>query len=304
MKKIHTVCGEISPDLLGKTNCHEHLLWRVPEPFTDDDLGFDDSVRAVQELEYFSSAGGGALVEMTTEEIGRDPQALKAISEKSGVHVIAASGHHKEKFSSSILKDRSIDEIALKIIGDISVGMDGTGIKAGVIKAATSHHTATESERKVIQAVGLAHQATKAPVSTHTEEGTFALEQINLLLEAGVPSECLLIGHLDRNLSLDTYRRIADSGVWMGFDQIGKTKYWADEERAELVSSLVAAGHVGRILLSSDTARKSSWHVYNSSVDGIAHVLMNFTNMLHGVELSEAHLHQILVTNPALFFAF
>ena len=303
--KIQTVCGEIPPSQLGITSCHEHLLWAVPAPYAggDPDLGFEDPDQAIFELQYFSEAGGKAVVEMTTPEIGRNPQALKAISEKTNVHIIAASGHHKDKFSAASLQDRSVDQIAQSIITDITDGMDGTAIKAGVIKAATSHQEATESERKVIQAIGLAHLTTKAPVSTHTEEGTFALEQIDLLSRAGVSADHLLIGHLDRNLPMDTYLKIADRGVWMGFDQIGKTKYWADEERARLIQYLFQRGY-SRILLSGDTARKSSWHAFNPGVDGIAHVLMGFTKLLLGVGLGEEHLNQLLVKNPALFFAY
>ncbi len=304
--KIQTVRGEISLTQLGKTNCHEHLLWYVPRPFAgeDPDLGFDDSAKAIMELRHFAAAGGGAVVEMTTAEIGRDPLNLRNISEQTGVHIIAASGHHKDKFSASSLEKRSVDDIAQKIIEDISVGIDGTLIKAGVIKAATSHHAATESERKVIRAIGLAHQSTDAPVSTHTEEGTFALEQIELLLQAGVRANRLLIGHLDRNLPRETYIKIAAKGVWMGLDQVGKTKYWADEERAKLVNVLVETGHIGQILLSSDTARKSSWHAYNPSVDGIANVLMKFTELLREKGLRDIDLQQLLVNNPAKFLAY
>lgn len=303
--KIQTVRGEIQPSQLGITSCHEHLLWAVPAPYAggDPDLGFEDPDQAVFELLYFSEAGGSAVVEMTTSEIGRSPQALKTISEKTNVHIIAASGHHKDKFSAASLQGRSVDQIAQGIIADIMVGMDGIAIKAGVIKAATSHQEATESERRVIQAVGLAHLTTKAPVSTHTEEGTFALEQIDLLMQAGVGADNLLIGHLDRNLPMDTYLKIADRGVWMGFDQIGKTKYWADEERARLIHTLFQHGY-RRILLSEDTARKSSWHAFNPVVDGMAHVLKGFKKLLLGAGLGEEHLEQLLVKNPAVFFAY
>jgi predicted metal-dependent phosphotriesterase family hydrolase len=304
--KIQTVRGEIPPSQLGITSCHEHLLWVVPAPFSggDPDLGFEDINQAVSELQYFSEAGGNAVVEMTTSEIGRNPQALKSISEKTNVHIIAASGHHKDKFSAASLRGRSVDQIAQGIITDIMVGMDGTSIKAGVIKAATSHQEATESERRVIHAIGLAHLTTKTPVSTHTEEGTFALEQIDLLTQAGVSADHLLIGHLDRDLPMDTYLEIADRGVWMGFDQIGKTKYWADEERAKLIYYLFQHGYGGRMLLSGDTARKSARHAFNPVVDGMAHMLMGFKKLLLGVGLNEEHLEQMLVKNPAVFFAF
>jgi 5-phospho-D-xylono-1,4-lactonase len=304
--KIRTILGDISPSELGVTTCHEHLIWSVPEPYADEDpdLGFDSIPAAVAELRYFKTAGGNALVEMTTAEIGRCPVEMRQIAEASGLHVIAVTGHHKEKFSAAALAGKSVDEIADGIVADITSGMSGTDIKAGVVKAASSQNTATESERRVIHAVGLAHTATGAPVSTHTEAGTFAIEQAKLLNEAGVPFEHLLIGHLDRGLPRETYLALARLGVFLGFDQIGKNKYWPDAERILLIKDLIAAGHVNQILLSGDTARKSAWHVHNPRTDGLAHLLINFVPAMREAGVNEHHIQSMLIENPARFLAF
>jgi predicted metal-dependent phosphotriesterase family hydrolase len=304
--KIHTVLGDIAPSELGMATCHEHLLWTVPgaDAVEDPDLGFDSISAAVAELQYFRSAGGRALVEMTTADIGRAPLDLRHISQATQVHVIATTGHHKDKFSAMLLNGKSVDEIAEGIITDITEGMNGTDIKAGVIKAASSKDQATETERRVIQAVGLAHQATGAPVSTHTEAGTFALEQAQLLMEAGVSAERLLIGHLDRNLPRETYFALADTGIYLGFDQIGKAKYWADTERVSLIKELISARHIRQILLSGDTARKSAWHTYDPRVDGIAYLFLGFVPLLRNAGVNEADLHTMSVENPANFLAF
>src|SRR6266498_2241058 len=304
--KIRTVLGDIASSTLGRTTSHEHLLWNVPEPYSgeDSDLGFDSVPAALVELRYFKEAGGDALVEMTAAEIGRSPFELRQLSESAEVHVIATTGHHKDKFSATFLDGKSVKEIASSIIADITEGMNGTDIKAGVIKAATSENKATTMERCVIEAVGLAHQATRAPVSTHTEAGTFAFEQAQLLIQAGVPAERMLIGHLDRNLLRETYFAMANLGVYLGFDQIGKAKYWADSERVTVIKELISAGFVQQIMLSGDTARKSSWHSYNPRVNGIAHLLRDFVPLLQEAGISEADLHTMLVANTANFLAF
>lgn len=304
--KIRTVLGDITPSELGVTTAHEHLLWTVPGPGAeeDPDLGFDSIPAAVAELRYYKTAGGNALVEMTTAEIGRAPHDLCQIAETAQVHVIATTGHHKDKFSARGLEAKSVQEIAEGIINEIELGMNGTEVKAGVIKAATSKDTATEIERRVIEAVGSAHQATGAPVSTHTEAGTFALEQTQLLLQAGIPAMRLLVGHLDRNLPRETYFALAKQGVYLGFDQIGKVKYWADSERVTLIKELIHAGFVRQIMLSGDTARKSAWHTYAPHLNGIAHLLLDFVPLLRDADISDADIHIMLVENPATFLAF
>ncbi len=304
--KIQTVLGEIDSAELGATSCHEHVLWRVPEPYAleDSDLGFDSIPAAVAELRYLKNAGGKALVEMTTSEIGRSPLDYRQISIASEVHIIATTGHHKQKFNLSTDKSTSVDDLANEILHDLQVGMDGTTIKAGVIKAATSQGEATEFELKVILAAGIAHRISGAPVSTHTEGGSFAIEQAILLLEAGVEPHKLLIGHLDRDLPWQTYLNLAQMRVYLGFDQIGKQKYWPDAERVRLIMKLLEAGFVGQIVLSTDTARKSGWHTHNPQAFGPAYLYDIFLPLLRAAGVDGHSIEKMTVHNPANLLAF
>lgn len=304
--KIQTVLGDIQPHELGKTCCHEHILWTVPAPYDqeDPDLGFDSIPAAVAEMRYLKSAGANALVEMTTTEIGRAALDYRQVSIASDIHIIAATGHHKQKFNQGKDGTISVDSIAAQILADLQEGMDGTSVKAGVIKAATSQNAATAFEARVIQAAGLAHQDSGAPVSTHTEGGSFALEQAQMLISAGVNPQKLLIGHLDRNLAMDIYRRLADMGVFLGFDQIGKQKYWSDRARIELVTTLIQEGYGDQILLSTDTARKSGWHTHNPQAHGPAFLFEVFLPQMIEAGIEEQQIEQMLVVNPARFLAF
>jgi len=304
--KIQTVQGKISLTDLGTTSCHEHVLWTVPEPYTleDPDLGFDSIPAAVAELRYLKFCGGNALVEMTTLEIGRAPADLKQISIATQIHIIAATGHHKDKFNQARIKTNTIEEMAESFINDIQKGMDDSNIKAGIIKAATSQNQATYFEEKVIKAAAIAHLATGAPVSTHTEGGTFALEQARLLIGAGVNPGKLLIGHLDRDLSWQTYLKLAQLGVYLGFDQIGKEKYWLDQERVSLIRKLLDAGYGSQILLSTDSARKSSWHTHNPKAHGPAYLYKSFLPALKNARIEDSDIRLMTIENPARFLAF
>ncbi len=278
----------------------------MPEPYTNDDLdlGFDSIPAAVAEMRHFKGKGGQALVEMTTSEIGRSPKDLRQIALASETHIIATTGHHKDKFCASKLDGLSLQTITDQIIRDITNGMDNTTIRAGIIKAATSKDQATETEKRVIRAVGAAHQATGAPVATHTEGGTFAVQQARLLIEAGVAPQRLLIGHLDRNQPMGLYTELAEMGVYLGFDQIGKEKYWPDAERVKLIQTLIKIGYTQQILLSCDNARKSGWHTHNPYQDGPAYLLTSFIPALQSAGVLEDNIRMMLVNNPSRFLAF
>jgi phosphotriesterase-related protein len=304
--KIQTVLADIQPADLQAVSCHEHLLWVVPDPYAqeDADLGFDSIPAAVAEMRYFKSCGGDTLVEMTTREIGRAPLDLAQISLTSGVHIIAATGHHKEKFNQGLTQNESPEQMAEEFARDVTQGMQGTSIKAGVIKAATSQNQASPFELKVIQAAAKAQRLTGAPVSTHTEAGTFALQQAHLLLGAGADPAKLLIGHLDRNLEWQTYLALAQLGVYLGFDQIGKEKYWPDQERVSLILRLLEAGFGKQILLSTDTARKSNWHTHNPQAQGPAYLYETFLPALKKARIEDNDIRLMIIENPARFFAF
>ncbi len=92
---VRTVTGDVSPAELGRTYCHEHLLTRPVDRLIDDDsdLLLDDEDKAAEELERFRAAGGGALVECTPVELGRDPDGMRRLSQRTGVSIVATTGH-------------------------------------------------------------------------------------------------------------------------------------------------------------------------------------------------------------------
>ena len=152
MGKIRTVLGDIEPAALGATYTHEHIITHPPATVTDPDLTMDSIAAATRELGYFHLAGGRALVEMTPRDYGRDPLALRQIAAATGVHIICTTGWHKHKFCQPWVEERSIDDLADEMIRELTVGIDDTGVRAGVIKAASSLNTITPAEEKVFRA--------------------------------------------------------------------------------------------------------------------------------------------------------
>jgi predicted metal-dependent phosphotriesterase family hydrolase len=306
MTFIQTVLGRIAPDALGVTYSHDHLLFQPPPEIAmqDPDLALDSVEAAIQELKTFKMAGGQALVEMTTIELGRDPKALHAISKETGVHIIAATGYNKSKFCEGVVAEKSVDDIATEMIKDLLSGMDGTDCMAGLIKASSSKDGMTSGESKVFQAAIQAHHRTGAPISTHTEAGTYAIEQVEMMLAGGVPPEKIIIGHLDRKLNWDYHQQIAAVGVYLGFDQISKEKYFSDADRIRFIQRLIQHGYGHQILLSGDWARKSYWPSYGfGNGPGLTYILWRFVPWMLQEGVEREAVQAMLVSNPAQAFA-
>jgi phosphotriesterase-related protein len=301
---VNTVLGKITAEDLGVCYPHEHLLGYPPEPYFDDDLSLDNIDAAVNEMDFFKQAGGQSLVDMTTEDYNRDATGLKRISEATGVHIIAATGHHKNKFSEPYVENSTVEELAEKFMREISRGIGDSGIKAGVIKAGTMKNRVSDNAKKVLTAAAIAHQETGIPVSTHTEAGTMALEQIEILTESGADPEKIIIGHLDRKLEWDYHQQIADTGVTLGFDQVGKEKYYPDRKRIEFIKKLIDTGYENQIILSGDLARKSYWPSYNTGGGpGFTYILWRFLPWLREEGVTENSIQTIIRRTPARIFA-
>ena len=296
MAFIRTVRGDIEPGELGACYAHEHVLCAPPE--ADRDLTLDSEAAAIQELTWFRAAGGRALVEMTPADYGRDAQGLRRVSEASNVHIVAVTGQHKDKYSAGWVRERTVEELAERFTRDVAEGMDGTTVRAGAIKAASSLNAITANEEKVFRAAARAQRATGAAISTHTEAGTMGLEQVALLRAEGVAPERIIIGHVDRKLEWDYNLALARTGVYLGYDQISKEKYVPDSRRVEFILRLAAEGHARQILLAGDLARKSYWPAYGTGGGpGLTYILWRFVPWLRAEGLGEEALQAILVEN-------
>src|SRR5690606_14889160 len=102
------------------------------------------------------------------------------VSQVTGIHLVAATGYNKDKFSLPFTQDASIDELTERFVTDISTGMDRTTARAGLVKAAANLNEISPAEEKLYRAAARTHRRTGAPISTHSEAGTMMLEQVAL----------------------------------------------------------------------------------------------------------------------------
>lgn len=313
MTVVRTVLGDIPPSSLGMTLAHEHLVTNPPSFLGDPDLTLEED-DAADELLAFQAAGGGAVVEMTTIDYGRDGEALSRLSRRTGVHIVAATGFNKALFAASIASRFSTESIAAWMIREVEEGLIPPGstdldapsaspqIRAGLIKASSSLAGPTSDERRVFEAAAEAHWVTRAPISTHTEQGTWAPEQARLLMDLGVRPNRVLLGHLDLKPDLGYILEVLATGVFVGIDQIAKSKYLADEARLGLAMALIERGYLRRILLSGDIARRSGWGVGGGH--GLGYIPGAIRAQLAERGLSANDLKILFVGNAAELFAF
>src|SRR5215212_3010052 len=305
--QIRTVLGPISPERLGICMVHEHLvidawgMWPVP----NYSLIVDDVDLVIEEVEAYRVAGGVSIVDVTNIGLGRDPLALTRIARATGVQLVMGCGWYRERVYPTYIQEKSADDLAAMLVSEIMQGVDGTGIRPGIIgEIGTERKFITPAQERVFRAVARAHLQTGAPISTHTSHwGELALEQLDLLEEEGVDPHHVIIGHLGDRRDITMLLPIAERGVFLGIDNIGYHDYQNEERRAQNVIELIAAGHLSQVLLSMDIATLNDLNRYGGK--GFDYLLLTFIPLLRELGATDEDVQALLIDNPqrALVFS-
>lgn len=298
---IQTVLGPISPEELGVTMCHEHLSVNLSGVRNDPDSVFTDSPLIRDEVAKAQRAGVNTFIEVSCNDMGRDPLALQAISRTCGVHIVCATGFYLEVYHPDWVRNGSVEDIEALFVRELTLGIGDTGIKAGVIgEVAGEETTITDSERKVLTAAARAGAKCGCAVTTHCQMGRMGLEQGALLRDNGMDPGKIVLGHLDLANDMDYYKAVLDTGVNIGFDTCGKIAYLADEIRADNLCRLLELGYADQIMLSQDISRKS--YLTAGGKFGYLAVMDRMLPLLRQRGVDQSTLDKLLIFNPARVF--
>lgn len=322
MAFVRTVEGDIDPSDMGVTYAHDHIfcipaLWKEKG---DADLLLDSPEASQAELRLFAEAGGRTIYDATAIDYGRDVGTVRRIAKAAGVQVIATAGFNKAIMWPGTMpgtgltygqwiEARSRKALAGHVAREVTHGMDGTGIRGGVVKFGTGYNTMTEAETKVLLAVLDAHKETGAPIHSHTELGTMALEQLDLVKREGVDPARLTIAHLDRNPDAWLHRKVAETGAFLSFDGITRVKYYPEDVRTRCILDLVRNGHQDQVMIGGDIARRSMFASYGQGGLGMGYILKKWVPRFieeagdAGFD-GAALIRRFMVENPKRAFAF
>jgi predicted metal-dependent phosphotriesterase family hydrolase len=309
---IRTVTGDIHSDDLGFTYSHEHLLGAPPvHKRVDEDLVILDPAMAKIEAQAALDVGVKSLYEASAWDYSRQPEDLRRISEETGLQIIACGGFNKGEWFDDLLADHSIEQLQAQIVADVTTGMNGTTVRAGAIKYGTSYNRVTPAEDRVLRAAARAHRQTGAVLHGHTETGTMAITQLDMLEEEGVDLNRVGIVHLMRNPDPYVHKQIAKRGTYLCYDGFAKIKYFPESTRIHVILDVVEAGYADRILIGGDLARRTDLTAYTGG-PGLHYIagawLPRFRDELAQRHYSQADIDELVrlffVENPKRYFTF
>jgi phosphotriesterase-related protein len=239
-----------------------------------------------EEVAKTKSAGIACIVDAGHADMGRDINFIRQVSMKSGVPIVAGGGFYSQPFypkEISTMTEEQIFKALIKQADDDTLGVFG---EIG------SWDEITADERKVFRAVGRAHVATNLSIFTHTGiPGKSALEQLDILEDAGVKPDRVVIGHLgnlvDTNVAV--HKTICRRGAFVGFDRQGGN---GDAQQVPMVMALIEAGFADHLMFSADAS------------SGYSKTMTVFVPKVKAAGATDEVLHKIMVDNPRRFLAF
>lgn len=340
--KAMTVLGPTDASELGFTLPHEHIMfdssvwvvdpadpWKLEiskRPVTIESVGelrrdpmicrdnlvLEDEGVALRELAMFRDAGGSTIVDVSSVGLRGDVDRIRRLSEQSGLNIVVATGCYVAQSHPPHIAGQDVDQLTQWMIQELTVGIDGTDIRAGIIgELGVSEGGLDPEEEKVLRAAAAAQSETGAPITIHNaiphERQGFRV--LRVLESAGADLSRVIMGHMTQSVPDIAYHRaIADTGAVLEFDRFGAELYndswggknYCEQRDAEVVveiADLVRKGYADRILLSHDVGFKVQLSSYGGL--GYTHLPRRVVRYLANLEVPEEVIHQMTVLNPA-----
>ncbi len=305
MSRVQTVLGPIEPGELGWVLPHEHTaiaLWHIPTRWDYWELRRDEPV-LVEELAAFRAAGGGTIVDLTLDGVGRDPAWLQGLARATGLHIVMGSGWYRGAHypAEALVDRRSVEDLADEIVRDATVGVGETGVRAGIIgEIGTDKPWLSAQEERVHRAAARAARRTGLAITTHAVGSTVGLDQLDVFEAEGADLTRVVVGHADSNPSLEYHLAIVERGASLEYDFLGMAftplERHGEGRIVDLLRELLARGHAERILLSQDVCHDSQLRRYGGN--GYVYLAETFLPRLRDAGVSEAEIRTMTVDNP------
>ena len=273
-----------------------------------DNYVLSDLNLAIKEALEFKNNGGSTAVDVTSRGSKRDPVALLKLSEATGLNIIMGSSWYQKMFHPRDMDDKSVENLTDEIIEDITVGVNGTGIKSGIIgEVGINGGPITRNEEKCIISAAIGSKLTGAPITIHSGGvGEEKHHTLDLIEKEGVSLNRVIMGHSD--WLADYYEfalELLDRNVFLEFDLIGRESALEISPTAkdiQIITKLVQDGHEDKILLSQDVCHKTNLKHYGGF--GYSFILEKFIPHLHSLGISNIQTDKMLIDNPKKILQF
>lgn len=252
MKHIYTTLGPKRRDEVGMILPHEHVFVDLRTP---DQPGYAeaeiDAVVAlmVPQIEAIKKQGITLLVECTTGGVGRRADIDLAVSKAADFPIVVPTGNYREPWIPAWIAKASDDDLEQWMVGELTEGIEDTGVQAGWIKLSAGDDGISPLEERILRAAARASVRTNAVIGSHTIRGRVVMEQLDILQSEGCAAERFISIHTQEEKDFGLHRAVVERGAWIEYDHVGRAP---DKEVVALVMRALESGLGKQLLISHD----------------------------------------------------
>ena len=309
MGSINTVLGRIDSKELGFTQSHEHICGGFggsPHSFPEFLDRPATLARAVKDLTQARNEGLQTIMDVAPHDQGRDIRLQEEVSQQSGINIIVCTGTWLDvpRFFEGLKPDK----IAGMYIREIEEGIDGTGIKPGIIKVASDRDGVKPGEELVLRAAARASLHTGTPIMTHTwAPARIGDQQVAILEDEEMDLTKVCIGHSNDTTNMQYLTGLLKKGVWLGMDRHpgGGPDVPDWKERTRIIKALIDEGWGKRIMIAHDwdssmglfpSEMRATRESYNP--DNYLFIIRNVIPYMRKLGIKDGDINSITVDNP------
>ncbi len=259
--QLQTVAGLVPGSAIEKAVSHEHLYVDFMGP-TDPaymNVNWSDAAgTSMNRLQELKAQGVNLMIEWGCMGVGRNVLLLRDVGGRSGVNIVCPTGIYKSLLPPAFI-GMPVERIAERFVEELTRGCDGTMIRAGFIKCATTETGPTETDTMIHRAAAIAGKAAGATIALHSPHYEATKQVVATLKAEGFPMTRLVWGHAQPSTT-EQHKMLAGEGATVQFDAISahSDPFFNgpidDASMLDRIEAMAKAGFDKQVIVSADAS--------------------------------------------------
>jgi len=254
---LETVTGPLKGSEVEWGLEHEHLFVDfdgAKDPTYQDVDWADVTGACVNSVSELLGQGVNLFVEYTPAGVGRNVRLTRDVSRQTGMNIVCASGIYRASFGiPPEFRDMDADELAEHFVRELTLGVEGTGIRAGFIKIAVDDDGPKPADETVYRAAARAANKTGCTIGMHAPVVDAKLAALAILEKENFDLRRFVWAHAEYDGTIDDYKALAKRGAYISLDAVTVGGVPGDAAVLDLVEAMFDAGLGDKLLLSTDS---------------------------------------------------
>jgi phosphotriesterase-related protein len=256
-KVLETVTGPLEADKVEWGLEHEHLFvdfLGAKDPGYQDVDWADVTGACANSVQELRAQGINLFVEYTPMGVGRNALLIRDVSRQTGMPIVCASGIYRASFGiPPEFREMGAAELAGHFVRELTLGIDGSHIRAGFIKIAVDDDGPKPADVTVYRAAARAAKETGCTIGLHAVAVDAMRAVVEVLEEEGFDLRRFVWAHSEYTGTIDDHKEMAGRGAFVSYDAVTVGGTPTEDVLLDWIAAMMEAGFGDKVLLSTDS---------------------------------------------------